>query len=113
VQVKAVSHSGKHQVRESEGHDEATSRAVHESSSGGPAWRVEFSLAQHFREGLNTMSCAMFYAMFYAVSAVPNDDGRRAGFRQPDDASARWTSGWRPPLTMGHRPAPDRREGSA
>ena len=87
----------------------ATSRAVHESSSGGPAWRVGFSPAQHFREGRNAMSCAMFSA----VSAVPNDDGRRAGFRQPDDASARWTSGWRPPLTVGHRPGPAHREGSA
>jgi hypothetical protein len=59
----------------------------------------------------------MAYAMSCAVSAVPNDDGRRAGFRQPDDASARWTSGWRPPLTVGHpvghRPGPAHREGSA
>jgi len=50
--------------------------------------------------------------MSYAMFAVPNDYGRRAGFGQPDDASARWTSGWRPPLTVGHRPAPGRREGS-
>jgi hypothetical protein len=51
--------------------------------------------------------------MSYAMFAVPNDYGRRAGFGQPDDASARWTSGWRPPLTKGPRPGPAHREGSA
>ena len=66
------------------------------------------------------MSYAKFYAMFYAVSyamscalsAVFNDCGQRAGFGQPDDGSAGWTSG-RPPLTMRHRAGPARREGSA
>jgi hypothetical protein len=53
------------------------------------------------------MSCAMFYA----VSAVRNDDGQCAGFRQPDDGSARWTGG-RPRLTVGHRPEAVQREGS-
>jgi hypothetical protein len=44
----------------------------------------------------------MSYAMFYAVSAVPNDYGRWAGLRQPDD-------GW----AVGHRLGPVHREGSA
>jgi hypothetical protein len=54
----------------------------------------------------------MSYAMSYAVSAVPNGYGRRAELRQPDDGSARWTRG-RPRLTVGHRPGPANREGSA
>ena len=54
----------------------------------------------------------MSYAMSYAMSAVPDDYGQCAGFRQPDDGSARWTGG-RPPLAVGHRPGPAHREGSA
>ena len=50
--------------------------------------------------------------MSYAMSAVFNDYGQRAGFRQPDDGSAGWPSG-RPPLTMRHRAGPARWEGSA
>jgi hypothetical protein len=66
------------------------------------------SPAQNAREGLNAMS----YAMSYAMSAVFNDYGQRAGFGQPDDGSVGWTGG-RPPLTMRHRPGPARWEGSA
>jgi hypothetical protein len=50
--------------------------------------------------------------MSYARSAVFNDYGAHAGFRQPNDGSAGWTSG-RPPLTMRYRAGPARREGSA
>ena len=53
----------------------------------------------------------MSFAMS-AMSAVFNDYGAHAGFRQPAVGSAGWTSG-RPPPTMRHRAGPARREGSA
>ena len=51
--------------------------------------------------------------MSYAMSAVANNYGQRAGSRQPDDGgSARWSSG-PPRLTVGDRPGPAGWEGSA
>jgi hypothetical protein len=50
--------------------------------------------------------------MSYVMSAVLNDYGVHAGFRQRAVGSAGWTGGRRP-LTMRHRAGPVRREGSA
>jgi hypothetical protein len=84
-------------------HGYSLSNRCPRSSSRRRAWRVGFAAVQDAREGLHSMS--------YAMSAVPNDDGQCAGFRQPDDGAARWTGG-RPRLTVGHRPGPAHREGS-
>jgi hypothetical protein len=54
----------------------------------------------------------MSYAMSDAVSAVPNDYGQRAGFRQPDDGLGGLDQR-ASPTDKGHRRGPARREGSA